>query len=120
MLKSWPSGSAGGHRQAVRLCAYLDEYDVCCAEAYRLEANIGDWTGACRTAHGFLDLPSWSPEFLEAPRSSTSEQFKWVADRTRQAVASKIKGLLAAQVSLSFVRWFSSAQSVVKDFVCDL
>ncbi|CAE7390888.1 unnamed protein product [Symbiodinium sp. CCMP2456] len=45
-------------------------------QAYRLEANIGDWTGA--------------------PRSSTSEQFKWVADR-----------------------WFSSAQSVVKDFAFD-
>ncbi|CAE7489174.1 unnamed protein product [Symbiodinium pilosum] len=45
-------------------------------QAYRLEANIGDWTGV--------------------PQSSTSEQFKWVADR-----------------------WFTSAQSVVKDFAFD-
>ncbi|CAE6937544.1 unnamed protein product [Symbiodinium natans] len=45
-------------------------------QAYRLEANIGDFTGV--------------------PQSSTSEQFKWVADR-----------------------WFTSAKSVVKDFAFD-
>ena len=50
-------------------------------EAYRLEANIGDFTGvpaldsfgSCRSDCDVLTH--------KVPQSSTSEQFKWVADR---------------------------------------